>query len=83
MCINAVSPHPGVVPLGFELRDLLLLLQQLLPAGVQLLGQRSKLLSNQNKKGRGWVSITQYSATALNVVRYSDAMQHKAAGIIR
>lgn len=26
--------YPGVVPLGFQLRDLLLLLQQLLPAGV-------------------------------------------------
>ncbi len=49
-------PHPGVVPLGFELRDLLLLLQQLLPAGVQLLGQRGKLLSSKNKKGREYGS---------------------------
>ena len=45
--------YPGVVPLGLELGDLLLLLQQLLPAGVQLLGQCGKLLNKtEDKSGR-------------------------------
>lgn len=64
-------PHPGVVPLGFELGDLLLLLQQLLPAGVQLLGQRGKLLKREEIKRSG-VRITQRSATA----PHGDATQH-------
>lgn len=49
-------PHPGVVPLGFELGDLLLLLQQLLPAGVQLLGQRGKLLKREEIREAGSAS---------------------------
>ncbi len=59
MCVDAI-PHPGVVPLGFELRDLLFLLQQLLPAGVQLLGQCSKLLSDRKKKGKGMGSASHF-----------------------
>src|SRR4029434_3950588 len=36
--------HPGCVPLGFELRDFLLFLQQLLSTHIQLLGKRGKFL---------------------------------------
>lgn len=65
----APCPHPGVVPLGFELGDLLLLLQQLLPAGVQLLGQRRKLLSqHRERKRRGGSashSVLQQPATMM------------------
>lgn len=43
--------HPRVVPFGFELGDLLLLLQQLLPAGIQLLGQCRKLLNRAKREG--------------------------------
>lgn len=48
---KGACPHPGVVPLGFELRDLLLLLQQLLPAGVQLLGEGGELLMRRRERG--------------------------------
>lgn len=73
-CVES-RPHPGVVPLGFQLGDLLLLLQQLLPAGVQLLRQRCKLLRNTDKKG----SASQSSATGFQ----DDAMQHEAAEPVR
>lgn len=42
--------HPGVVPLCLQLRDLLFLLQQLLPAGVELLGEGRKLLNRNERR---------------------------------
>lgn len=49
--LRRAHPHPGVVPLGFQLRDLLLLLQQLFPAGVQLLGEGGELLMRRRERG--------------------------------
>lgn len=70
-------PHPGVVPLSLELRDLFLLLQQLLSAGIQLLGQCSKLLSNKAKRQRQ-VKHHTILCNSPRGLRHSDAIKHKA-----
>lgn len=43
---HCVRTHSGVVPLGLQLWNLLLLLQQLFPAGIQLFRQGGKLLQD-------------------------------------
>lgn len=47
VCVCAHPTDPCVVPLGLQLSDLLLLLQQMLSTHVHFLGQRSKLLKQQ------------------------------------
>lgn len=55
---------PRVVPLSLQLSDLLLSLQQLLPAKVQLFGQHRKLL--QYHKGASSPACLSLSGVPLN-----------------
>lgn len=55
------ATNPRVVPLRLQLRDLLLLLQKLLPTHVHLLRQRSKLLERKRTGAPSWL-LTELSA---------------------